>query len=298
MSIYNFFAEKNILLHIMTRITSHLLTALIAILLVACTARERHGVRLSDRDQIPEDEEVETLSQGTLHTDSIQVAEMGEQGSCELYMDWPKDGPQALMTSLREWIGIVLFADSASNLPSDPRTLAERYCREQLAAMQRSLEQMSIGDYNDGEAPEKGTEIRLVYETPRLVTYEVTGFQYFTGGGHGSYGTRGATFRKSDGKRYGNDIITRKDDTLRKLLKEGLKTYFKTEDESALQLIVQVPLDMVPLPDLPPYLLKDGLHFQYGVYDICPFDYGAPGFTLPIEQVRPYLDEDLLDEIE
>ena len=46
------------------------------------------------------------------------------------------------------------------------------------------------------------------------------------------------------------------------------------------------------------YLLKDGLHFQYGVYDICPFDYGDPGFTLPIEQLRPYLSDELLREME
>lgn len=277
----------------------HLFAMTFAILLAACTARERHGVRLSDRESIPEDTEAEVLGSGsTLRTDSIQVAEMGEQGSCELYMDWPVDGPKALIASLREWIGTVLFADSASSAPSEPRALAERYCQKQLDAMHLSLEQMSIGEYSTDEAPEKGTEIRLVYETPQLVTYEVTGFQYFTGGGHGSFGTRGATFRKSDGKRFGHDIITRKDDTLRKLLKDGLKTYFKTEDDSALQLIVQVPLDVLPLPDLPPYLLKDGLHFQYGVYDICPFDYGDPGFTLPIEQLRPYLSDELLREME
>ena len=57
---------------------------------------------------------------------------------------------------------------------------------------------------------------------------------------------------------------------------------FNEEDEMAL-------LKHFPLPKCQPYLARHGMTFVYQPYEIAPYSAGAPQFTVPFEQIKPFL---------
>ena len=47
--------------------------------------------------------------------------------------------------------------------------------------------------------------------------------------------------------------------------------------------------DLIPLPSWQPFPSKDGLVFTYQQYEIAPYAAGMPAFTIPYEDIAPYV---------
>ena len=47
--------------------------------------------------------------------------------------------------------------------------------------------------------------------------------------------------------------------------------------------------DLIPLPTWQPFPSKDGLVFTYQQYEIAPYAAGMPAFTIPYEDIAPYV---------
>ena len=226
-----------------------------------------------------------------LRTDSIRFALQSPHGSCEVIVDYPMEGPEAIVTALREFIISTLFDGNRSDLSDDPQEMVRQYCTERQAALTKTLEQMGITHVSAADAPEEGTEIRMTCLTARYVTYEIYRYSYITHGGHGEYSDYGVTFRLSDGHRFGDDLITGIDERFYEHIREGLKTYFRVRSDQQLSEICTADLSLMPMPTFPPYLTRHGICFHYSIYDICPFDWGDPLITIPFEAAWPYLTE-------
>ena len=228
-------------------------------------------------------------SKALFTTDSVRLSVKNEAGSAEVYIDYPKGNSPAAQEA-KSFIRKQLFGDKPVKTADNAEDVARQYCDMVILNFKSSLEQVNMTGVNKENAPEEGIEIRLVYQSKKVITYESTHYAYFTGGGHGTYGTQGISIRITDGKRL-NRIISNERGVMG-LVKKGLMTYFGVNNEAALADYCTVPLDVLPLPANPPYFLEEGIRFQYNVYDICRFDDGDPWFTIPYDSIMPYLTEE------
>ena len=259
-----------------------------AFLLTDCKNGNRHDVRTETPDSPP----ALPSPEQPLQTDSFKYALKSEHGSCDVYIDYPTEGPAVIVSTLREFIKNTLFEDGAPDLKgNDAQEMVRCYCVEQQKKLAKTLEQMGIAHVSEGDAPEAGIDIRMVCKGEKFVTYEVYRYSYFTLAAHGEYSDYGVTFRISDGHRFGDDLLAKTDEDLYAHIKEGLKSYFEISDDRQLEEICTTDLGLMPMPTFPPYLVADGVRFHYSIYDICPFDWGDPAFTIPYSIIRPYLTE-------
>lgn len=236
----------------------------------------------------------EHLKQGkaiALRTDSFKYALKTANGLCEVFVDYPVEGPPALVGPLRDFIKTTLFDDLTANAPDDPAELVRAYCTQRQQALAHMLSQMSIKTVDERDAPEEGIDIRLVCTAPKFVTYEVYRYSYITHGAHGEYSDYGVTFRRSDGRRI-TSIFKKVDEGLYAHIRHGLKSYFHVSSDEQLQGIVTTDLALMPMPTFPPYLVADGVRLHYSIYDICTFDDGDPSITIPYAIALPYLTDE------
>ena len=224
-----------------------------------------------------------TLPAAPFATDSARMKLTSPFGTAEVYIDYPT-GNDAASREAKSFIHNQLFGRKPFRASNHPDSLAKQYCEMILTGFEQSLEQLRIGEVSQDEAPEEGTELRLIYVSDQYITYESWHYSYFTGGGHGTYGTQGITIRRSDGKRMTRPVND-DDDELRRQMIRGLMAYFGVSDTASLAHYLTVPLELLPMPAHPPYLTADGLRFQYELYDICPLDDGAPAFTIPLDSL-------------
>ena len=129
-------------------------------------------------------------------------------------------------------------------------------------------------------------------ETDRFITYTVT-TECDLGGAHGSYEISGQTFRKQDGRHIGWEILSRNDDEgFQQLLKDGLKEYFEVSNDEDLQqcFLNEEDFYYIPLPKCPPIFTPEGISVQYQQYEIAAYALGLPGFTIPYDRIRPFLN--------
>ena len=232
-----------------------------------------------------------SLSPKPFATDSFKYSLTGKTGRCDVYLDYPVSGPQHLVASVKEWMRNTLFENDTAHVADDPMLLVRAYCDERQQVLSKTLEQMGISSVSKDDAPEEGMEIRLVCANNRFVTYEVYRYSYITHGAHGEYSDYGVTFAAADGHRLGN-VVQGMDSLLYVHVREGLKTYFEITSDAKLEEICTTDLSLMPMPTFPPYLVRDGVRFHYSIYDICPFDWGDPVFTIPYDIMQPYLTDE------
>jgi len=139
---------------------------------------------------------------------------------------------------------------------------------------------------------ERDLKIEKLWENDNLITYQVMTYE-FSGGAHGGTNVEGLTFRKSDGRQLGYNVLNRRcgDEEWNRYMKEGLMQYFeaKTEEE-LLEYLFCENIYEITLPKSEPYFLKDGLTFNYQQYEIAPYAAGMPSFTIPYDKLTPYLN--------
>ncbi len=116
----------------------------------------------------------------------------------------------------------------------------------------------------------------------------------YMGGAHG--GVTGAgyfTFDRRDGSLVEDMVDPSQTDALQPLLARGLVSYYRGfgEEMTEEQLPDRLQLleDRIPLPAWTPYPTADGLTFVYQQYEIACYADGMPAFTVPYEDIGPFL---------
>lgn len=199
--------------------------------------------------------------------------------------------------SIREWIDSELFIYSQSildSIPNEPSVYVREdidgekvvyfYGNEILKNLPHS--QDSLESYSTFTL-----RIKTIYETEKLVTYQVDKDLYFAGGAHGVNSIYGITFRKSDGKIFDKHIVMTIPQTV---LKRELKNYFGQTEENIEDILFSPYIEM---PEREPFFTKEGLMFIYQQYEIAPYVYGHPQFVLPYSEVEKYLTPPALNLI-
>lgn len=225
-----------------------------------------------------------------LATDSVKYENKTKTVEVTIKVDYPTAGNAALVNAIEEFISEDLGGTYTGSLAN----------ADSMLAYYGNMQADSLNAMRDGEQLDMvyayAYEAKKAYETDTYVTYVATTYGY-TGGAHGMGSETGVTIRKSDGRRFGHDMLTgTESDAFHMLVKEGLKTYFKdcgeaidTDEQLKALLITDNDVNYLPLPATAPYITAEGVTFIYQQYEIAPYAAGMPQFTLPLETMRPYL---------
>ena len=216
---------------------------------------------------------------------SLKKSEKGFAYNVEI--DFPVSGNGATVRIIREWIAE-----------------AQPYCYDGDVNDVRGLMMYEYQMERDDWSPEDNCEMSLqflkAYENDKFVTYTRYANGY-SGGAHGYSSMHGATFRLSDGRRFGWDIFysTRR---LNAIIFDALKEqYFEVEsDEEMSQSIDGYKREgnrQLPLPATEPWITDKGVAFYYQEYEIGAYCIGAPHCVVPFEKIKDLMYPSSLDLI-
>lgn len=151
-------------------------------------------------------------------------------------------------------------------------------------------------------------DVTKTSEDSTFVVFNDTEYAYIGGAHGGVFGWGGITFRFSDGsivKDFLKDNVVK---DMQPLLKKGLKEYFNENADEKIktdqQLMEQLMLPdeskgLIPLPAWTPSPDEKGkgLVFTYQQYEIACYAVGMPSFVLTWEELKPFLKEDILEDL-
>ena len=211
-----------------------------------------------------------------------------------------------LAAAINEWISEQLggtYGDSAegdyAKLLSDTAAMVDHY----YAAIKK-LNDDNWKEMAENMQPEDLQGMQLFDSIAITKTAEgkdwVT-FQFvndvFQGGAHGSHLVFGQTFRKSDGRRIGWDIIRQlPEGNLQELMRKGLVSYFAADNEEGFKeedlesVLDESARYYIPMPQCPPLFTSEGILFLYNQYEIAAYAMGLPCFVLTWEELKPHLN--------
>ena len=164
-------------------------------------------------------------------------------------------------------------------------------------------------EFKEGVTPwDYSMDVTKTSEDSTFVVFNDTEYAYIGGAHGGVFGWGGITFRFSDGsivKDFLKDNVLK---DMQPLLKKGLKEYFNENADEKIttdqQLMEQLMLPeeskgLIPLPAWTPSPDEKGkgLVFTYQQYEIACYAVGMPSFVLSWEELKPFLKEDILEDI-
>lgn len=220
-------------------------------------------------------------------TDSFDFVQKRGPWEFALQGEYPAGKNEGLARAVREWISELMGGTYEGDL-ADADALcahyAERCFDDEDMELTEQLEQ-------DGMECYSRWNIHLQWENDSLATYLLSN-EWFGGGAHGSYLVWGATFRKSDGRRFDTDML-KGGQVPNEVLVKGLKAYFEVETDEELVEDLMLPegsdVSYLPMPTSAPWIEGDGLHLMYQQYEICSYAAGMPAITIPTDQMGQYL---------
>lgn len=164
-------------------------------------------------------------------------------------------------------------------------------------------------EFKEGITPwDYSMDVTKTSEDSTFVVFNDTEYAYIGGAHGGVFGWGGITFRFSDGsivKDFLKDNVLK---DMQPLLKKGLKEYFNENADEKIktdqQLMEQLMLPeeskgLIPLPAWTPSPDEKGkgLVFTYQQYEIACYAVGMPSFVLSWDELKPFLKEDILEDI-
>ncbi len=164
-------------------------------------------------------------------------------------------------------------------------------------------------EFKEGVTPwDYSMDVTKTSEDSTFVVFNDTEYAYIGGAHGGVFGFGGITFRFSDGsivKDFLKDNVLK---DMQPLLKKGLKEYFNENADEKIktdqQLMEQLMLPeeskgLIPLPAWTPSPDEKGkgLVFTYQQYEIACYAVGMPSFVLTWEELKPFLREDILEDL-
>ena len=130
-------------------------------------------------------------------------------------------------------------------------------------------------------------------ETDKYVVFLSQDYVYLGGAHGGVVGRGGLTFDKENGLLVEKFLDPACLDEIQPLLRKGLTQYFADEEmeisPEELDNILFLETGIVPFPAWTPYPEEDGLVFTYQQYEIAAYAAGMPNFTIPYDDLLPYL---------
>ena len=192
-----------------------------------------------------------------------------------------------LATAINEWVNERLGGKYEGDI-NDGQAMLNYY---QKRWVREEDDDIINGEYN--------ISITKVYETDKYITFEASSYWYF-GGAHGGSSLSGATFRKSDGRKFDKSMIS-DENALHPLLIKGLVKAFDARNKKELgELLMfsgacdsdnaEMKLINLPLPETEPWLTKEGLQLVYQQYEIGPYAVGMPTVQIPFAKLKSLLN--------
>ena len=130
-------------------------------------------------------------------------------------------------------------------------------------------------------------------ETDRYVVFLSEDYIYLGGAHGGILGRGGLTFNKENGRLVEHFLDPACLDAIQPLLRKGLTDYFSDTDAEItpeeLDNYLFLESGVIPFPAWTPFPSDDGLVFTYQQYEIAAFAAGMPNFTIPYDDLLPYL---------
>ena len=270
----------------------------------------------------------ETEAADTLVVEAFTYIDTASVISCHVYqrlaVDFPLPGDSTVLAdSLREWFAsaveehyMPLLGDETEpfRFSGDRSNMAELVKAAGEAGVERMSDELKLMA-GEGFETEYNNDFEAIlgYQTDRFVTIE-TKYDIYTGGAHGAWIYKAATFRCRDGAAMGwNMLDLNQKDKIIALIKEGIKEYVSSSDnevktdEQLFECLMlwddpdtpENELEFgLPLPATPPCLLSNGMFFCYQQYEIAPYALGLPMVTVPYDVIAPLLSaegRELLD---
>ena len=232
----------------------------------------------------------QSVKSDTLRTSIIERTVNDSTGQYSITLQMPTDKKDKLAVIITEYMSEMLGGTYEGDY-ADTTALMNHY-------IDATLEEFH-GEY--AEVPnwaEEGMQLsnnmaaKKEFESSKLITYVFTN-ESFHGGAHGGYTVMGQTFRKSDGRRIGWDVLNKTySEEFQELLKHGLKEYFEvgSDDELKSMLLNESDYYSIPLPQCGPMFVKKGISFVYNQYEITPYAAGLPSFVVPYDKIKPFLN--------
>ena len=159
-----------------------------------------------------------------------------------------------------------------------------------------------LATIDEGHNESASVEVALYGEGSGAVTLSANSY-FYGGGAHGVENAAGMTFRKSDGARFGRELLAHFD-RLRGLVARGLRAYFDVQtDEEMLEYLqltgFETPesIDEIPAPETLPWVEGDSVVFHYQHYEIACYAAGEPTARLILDEVWPWLPQEWRDAL-
>ena len=279
------------------------ITILGLLVVLSCVQSPKSSQAETDEDlaeeQLGEDQPFETKKYSySYDNDKIEIS---------IDIDSPVSGNSLLVNAVREFISEELggtYTDKINKGKKLVNYYGEEFLKELEGYKRENLEWGVAEEYLNGFY--KKVKMTLKYETEKIITYIYEDEIYYNGA-HGNENLFGVTFRKSDGRRFGQDMMRNlQSDGMHQLTKEGLKKYFTnfsqenvlTDSELKDYILTEDDVNYLPLPNHAPYVTKQGVEFTYQPYEISFYGAGMPSFVVSIGNLRPYLTATALDMLE
>ena len=164
-------------------------------------------------------------------------------------------------------------------------------------------------EYKESITPwDYSMDVTKTFEDSTYVVFSGSEYAYIGGAHGGVFGFGGITFRFSDGSKVNGFLKDNVVKDMQPLLKKGLKEYFNENADDKIttdqQLMENLQLsgengNLIPLPAWMPCPDEKGkgLVFTYQQYEIACYAVGMPSFVLSWEELKPFLKEDILEDL-
>lgn len=191
---------------------------------------------------------------------------------------------EELAFAVGEWLDEALGGYYPGDV-RDMQQVVDFYGHAMSDTLRKEAEIVGGGTYLEYEAT-----MEKAWENDQVVTYTLQ-TMLGLGGAHPSSSFEGATFRKSDGRRLGWDIVSRRYQyQMQDLLREGLKNYLEVgTDEELQEMLGDDKYYCLPFPQTPPYMLENGVMFIYQQYELMAYAMGMPSDAIAYETIKPLL---------
>ena len=237
------------------------------------------------------------------------------QAEYSVAVEYPVAGDTAMRRLIQQWLLVSLNAYAhVDTLPQPLATahdVAEQWAKAARAddapldSLRPYAERFSSDYFDIYGRDSKEVDRWLQYEftanmrvdalTDRLVTYKTIVYSYLSGA-HGQTFVRYANFDMQDLRllRTEDLFVPHAADSLRPLLVEGLKAYWKEDGQPVMtteQLddIIWDSPSQLALPESVPGLTPQGIVFLYQSYEIAAYAAGLPVVTIPYQDLPDVL---------
>lgn len=228
-----------------------------------------------------------------LEADSIGVIIEDSVADVRYAIAYPVSGRSMLVDSVRLFIDHVI-GDSLSGTVLDEGKL-HRVAEAKYAELRKEREEMQTEVEFEIPLFEYDCNITKDLDKDSFVVYSAGIYEYH-GGAHGGFYYSCMSFRKSDGRMMGWNMLKNTDSKeFKELMIDGLCEYLDATPENLEDmLLIEGGISQLPLPVCHPCPVETGLSFCYQQYEVAPYAAGLPDFTIPYEKLLPFLTDEAI----